>query len=445
MVELLKQARRVADEVLESLTGRYLNSDGLVSATFPPSHRNLLADFDDYIPFVLYYGLQDFALGQIGAARSRLRHGLPLRSGRVISFFCDEFVGGLVSIVRATDDNESRSALSDAVSAVRNCLVRDGFLCAIHYVTPGLTFPVACARGGALAEVFAESEDVIPGGADDAISWLQGFVDSDDFRLTGLFPDRIFIHSRRLQNFSRNVSVKLPRRIIAPFKPGPRGWVGDALYLLPFAWEAQTVKGNTNTIHALITLARKTELEWPVNAIRTWVAAMDGRCTDGVLNQFQGIRGSWGPRSLAVHHPVVDALCDYYMLVEKNEVALGLAVRIAEAWLNKRLANDSFPEYDGGAYAFLDDQVDFSISLMRLAEITGEQRYLDEAESTLHAALKLFPVKGGLISRVSESGDTDSGRIEPKFNALFLKVPIILEAGCRLYQDTKVHDLMKDR
>jgi hypothetical protein len=137
----------------------------------------------------------------------------------------------------------------------------------------------------------------------------------------------------------------------------------------------------------------------------------------------------------------VDVICDAFYFTNGTVDRLHLAKGILDAVWNQRLPSGLVPFEVGGAFAHIDNQVDFSIAYRRYAELSGEQIYADRARELMIRCLAEHETPEGYRTY---SGARPSEVIDPKYNALVLKGLIGLAASDRrIYPD--LHDLFKDR
>jgi len=432
--------------IVANIKTNFVNSEGLVSDSFPPSGRNLIRDFDDYAPFMLWFGEEGFIGGQIKRFSRYVHEGLPCFSGRVVSFRCNEYLGGLVAYYRRTSDDLAMSLIRDACRGIRKLLVRQDKICAFHSRRWNITPHIADPRCGSLIEVLIDNRDLVPQHYDEALNGLRRFIESPDFVEYGLFPSKDYLSNTALQMLSKLNPLHYPRKLSPlAFTDGWRASFSDLFYLIPMGWEAQLAKHNTSIMYALIAAFRATEDVTYSAAIIWWIRNFRMKMLEGGGKSFYYLRGRDSTFKLALNFPAVDCLCDTYKFVECEKEVLDLACNMADFWLHKRMKNGLFPMYSGSRSDFLDDQTDMVVSLNRLHELTGNNSYREAANQTLDSILKYHKTKYGFCQSVDENCNIVDPTVDPKFNALLLKPLILYLSGTRIYDDDLMQKLMQDR
>jgi hypothetical protein len=413
----------IAAGIVANLKTRYVNSYGLVSRDYPPSARNLLTDFDDYAPFLLWLGEKDFVLEQVRLADESLYQGLVCEDGRVVSWQNDEYLGGLVASYARTGDALCEERIRHALAGLGLLLVRDGYLCCYHSVRLGYTPPIVDPRSGALLEAnevqgsagwAGQSCPVSGDDVEAALAWLDRLVGLKQGILGGLFPSKFYVGKRWLNAVCRRCPLPTPRHKLYPFVRGWRAPLGDMLYSLPFTVEAELAKHNTNLVHCLITAYRCTRRSEYKVAVLDWVAAVENAVVGsdgGAATLYSHGRPRGGIR-LNNNFPLIEVL---------------------------------FPTQPDSQFDHLDDQTDMCVELTRLFELTGDEGYRDLASSTLGAVLQEHRHEAGYCLSVDGWGGVVDDTISPKFNALLLKSVVLAMCGEPVYGGGAIHSLMKDR
>jgi len=458
----------LAPRIIALFKGPFLNDQGLVSRDFPPTRRTIFDNFDDIVPFLLYFGQAGFLLDQVhrltpGSFETELPIGNLLHSYKI-----DEYLGGLNALYQATGDGHVRALLEDAVDKTLHRF-RDG----AHFAE---TFDLRGGRASSyfspwsagLLETFLEMAELRPDLSEIAARVMDRWCRHPFFETNGLFP------FRGSRSASREAAARLTARLrlwckepphlgLMPGEEGLGRWraaakCSGAIYRARRAtnewlrsghW-AQLMKSNTTPAFTMIALYETSgDPIWRDRLMR-WIDAVTSRmvCVDGV-------QAVWRPKGPAVAPTLVagfiliDVLCDVYWRVAKVQRLITTAERIATDCLSWRWHNGLVPMTRGGRWDHLDGQVDFSVSLRRLAELTGKAEYHEAAQHIAEAAMAYHWTPEGLATHVDEAGrirHLSRNMVDPKYNGLALKALINLQTlGRRAYGDPMLMDLFKDR
>lgn len=440
-----------SQHLIRLLKTRYLNRQGLLSATYPPSQKHLLADLDDYIPFLLHFGEEKFVKGQIlkGTQMANNYH-LVTSNGRIISYSNNEFVGGIARYYKRSLNESVKRLFDKAMEEVRILLTRNGVITSYYNTLTKVTSPITAPISGGLIEVLIENADIYPELGKIAFDTLDMWISVELFERHGLFPSRYHTISKlwnKLFSLTRlPIPLKIQNRLGVNFFM--QGTWNNLIYCLPVGIKVQTAKDNTNMVFALIEAFRKVKNEKYKNAIKWWIKNFSEKMMiDGKIHRFWQLHGK--PKSIELDHvfPVLDILCDTYFFVEKDESYLELAKEIIEVCLNEiRWEIGLFPKVAGGNKNHLDIQTDFIVSLRRIHELRDQKKYRKIANSIFKAVLKYHSTPDGFVTSVNKEGKIRGEKIEPKYNALLLKAFVLVDnQDFKIYSSDSNHALMKDR
>lgn len=447
------QLKRGALEIIKNIKKSFINKDGLISLTYPPTKNNLIADFDDFVPFFLYFGEANFISSQINIASKFTYHGLVTFNDKAVSYRCDEYLGALLAYYRHTNDSFAYGLLEETLGGIENLLIRKGFLCSYYNIKQKKTPLITSPRTGAVLEVLFESGDIFPEVKEQALKIVDNWITLPFFKKYGLFPSKYYVNNHLFNTlFEKSEVLTRGSFYNKYFGDGfyyYSGWkanVANFLYKLPVGDKVQVMKDNTNFIFCLIAAYMDTNDEKYKDAILLWV---DGIKKTLFKNGF--VFKFWNPKSMAKeielsqNFSVIDILCDVYCFIDKNEQYIKFAEEIAQSWIRTRWNNGLFPRSPALPFNHLDEQTDFCVSLMRLYEITNKQRYCDIAEETIASILKYHYTPKGYVGSVNNQGVVVNAGISPKYNALLLKALVLFIDGRKIYGSKYIHELMKDR
>ena len=234
--------------------------------------------------------------------------------------------------------------------------------------------------------------------------------------------------------------------------------LADRLIDSQFRWRGRPgldatllVKGDTYLIFALLALFRVTREDWVRETVLRWRSALveQMRTDDGRFYIIWDRGKNTKTRvTLGEDHSVIEALLDiYYDLGDEH--SLPLAMMCADAWLQRRTELGVIPNRDGTSWCLLDPQVDFAINLLKLAELTGLDRYRESALDLLGALLSWHTLPYGFAEAVhGQTGEPLSGRVETKFLGLMIKGLLVFHhvlAGRRVFDSAPLRRLATDR
>jgi hypothetical protein len=186
-----------ADELIEIIKTRFVNTDGLLARNYPTQQRTLFDNFDDLAPFFVYFGEEDFLLSQIHTIQERGETMLTLCSSGegIITRRLDEWFGGLYTVWRATKDTKTFALLSESVDFVLTHLFVNDNLSGGFNLRTGQAELYYEPWSSGLLEVFCEMRDDFPQAFEKALRVMHNWVNDDYFKQYSLFPYRMFFSS----------------------------------------------------------------------------------------------------------------------------------------------------------------------------------------------------------------------------------------------------------
>jgi hypothetical protein len=209
-------------------------------------------------------------------------------------------------------------------------------------------------------------------------------------------------------------------------------------------------KGDTFLVMALLALWRVTGDEEIRRGLIRWSEAVERlRLPDGRFANHLDLRTGrrWWVK-LSENHSVIECLLDLHHDLGLTR-PLELAADCARAWLGMTTAAGLIPESDHEDRAHLDPQNDFMIDLLKLARLTGDDRFGAAADGLFEAVMARHRLDHGFAQRVTAStGKPESGLVETKFLGLFLKGLLVRRAvgqGRDLMADADLRRLATDR
>ncbi len=464
-----------AEAIIGAFRDGFLNDDGLISRTFPPSDRTIFDNLDDIAPFLMEFGEEDFLLKQIrrldkGAFERLLPEHNVLYAAKI-----DEYLGGLNAIYRRTGDGHAKALLDDAVTKCLGYFSGQGGRFSESFdFTCGRSSPFFSPWSAGLLETFLEIGDLYPHLPEISESVLDRWIGHWYFRRFGLFPFRASF-SPFLERAGRRAAARgrwchhYPPFPDPPPRSAPRGMKARAkdylrpavqamrrkrrranyLYAQSGHW-SQLMKSNTTPVFAMIELHRRTGKERWRDAVRRWIESAVATMVrpDGVHGTFYPPE-RLGPASLVDGFILIDVLCDAWWEVDRNPTYLDRAEEIARNCLSWRWDIGVIPMTQQGDRDHLDGQVDFSISLRRVGELADRPDLSKTSTELMECALTAHRVEGGFCTHVDREGRRVTlpfNTVDPKYNGLLLKGLIHLQTSTEpIYGSRRLMDLFKDR
>lgn len=464
--EIIEQAH----ELIQIIKTKFIRKDGLLSRNYPPTHRTLFDNFDDLVPFFLYFGEQDFLIEQVHELHKQnlnLKNLCQTDYGVLYSRSLDEFTGGLYALWKNTNDDECYFLLQDSINFIKKNLINgERFSGALHTSDSQMavsTYYDPWSSG--ILETFCEMRVDFPEAFESAQTILKSWVNDKYFKNYGLFPYRMPF-SKVNQNFDKLLSIKLPRsglkepQKILDFnfiksstesskscfsivKKSGTQLLENLKFNFSSGYYSQLMKSNSTCAFTLLEFFRATGeyfwLEsyekWCNNAISSFY--INGNVSMEYFPTYRSNRFN----SVTAAFILADVLSDGAYFAPMCKKNLPVIKNILDTHLNNLLPDGLIPYQENAKYAHIDNQIDFAISLRRYADLSGERDYLGKSMELVENTQKNHYSKNGYYTY---SGSVSKNEIDPKYNALFLKGLIhLITINEPLYP--KYHNIFKDR
>lgn len=415
--------------ILDAFEQFYCNEAGLIVIGLDSSgaiinETPVIADFGDILPFLYLFGRRQFVRQQLHLAQPYLWHGLYQRAGRVQTLFNHDFLLGLIDLYQLSRDPEILAWASKAADTLWGKLRCHDRIVDSLDTTKQRTFQYwrqANPYNGGFIEPFVQlylltgRERFLSRAIAEARSW----INSGFFQRYGLF---------------RRVNLVGPERVsalIARLAAGPL---------------VKLFKDNTNLVFSLVTLYGQVGEQWIKDSILHWVSGFEQYLlNDGAVFMYLDKTRRGGRVDIKAAFPTLDLLCDIYWFVERDPRILGMARLIGDYWLSQQWPNGLFPQAPGAKGDHLDCNTDMSIALVKLAELTREERYLEAARRCACANLETHFSDYGYILSVDADGQVIDDRIMTKYQGLLLKLALLNWEEPNIYGNGCLYDLLKDR
>lgn len=414
-------------EQISFITSRCLRPDGLLGTELDGdlnlvNAKPLVCDLGDVLPFLLYFGEEEFCREQIRLAQGFLDGGLYKEDGQIRLFLNHDWLLGLVELGRVLQDRAMVRMAIEAVETLERRFFCDGFLTNMplqansprSWLGPASPFNLGYVEVWlALREITGDERYL-----DLSRRLMARWIETADFQERGIFSR---LHATR------------PLWLSGP--------------LLAFARaRAFLFKDNTNAVWSLLDLAKCDPGEplWE-DALVKWLEGFERHfANDGLpylhlKRDFQGV-----DRSLNAAFSAIDLLTDIHDHTEWAN-AERLACLIADSWLEQRWENGLFPAGVGQGQNHLDANTDMVVALMKLAGSTGKTRYETAALETRDALLAHHCGPDGFRLAVAENGRPVSERRIVKYQGLVLKLALLPDSAEALARDEVILRILRDR
>ncbi|HEC35043.1 MAG TPA: hypothetical protein ENI39_00740 [Anaerolineae bacterium] len=427
-------------QIFQNLKEYYLNTEGVfVGAIDCLSGRKLDVqpiheDLGDVVPFCLYYGETELARRQVNAALEAIRDwrfSNPRRPQwwKLDAYDWSDLLWGLIDWAESNSDRGIWKEIELLFERWNKTFVLPNGRAvgiAVKFPIP-FPLPIAMLRSvGMYPELLVRwyritrQEKYLRWAREIADQWL-----SDPFyQEFGLFP---------IASIGNVTTLKLICPLLVSCQK-------DRLY------KVRVFKDNTNFVASLFALYEETRDRQIATEIARWLQQVSSRLVD----DDGGVHMEWVPggelgRVESSSFQIIDLMCDIHRLLDSSD-ALALASRVADFWLSQQGATGLFPYYAGETATSSDTQTDMSVALLKLAELSEEEKYYEAALKGLQGIAKFHYYPFGMANSV----DINSGKVldtvsKTKFYALSLKGWIALENYGRLFQEATFHDLLADR
>ena len=424
-----------AQELINIIKTRFITTDGLLARNYPPTNRTLFTDFDDIVPFFIFFEETDFLLSQVKIIREKDESLLSLCStdGVLVTRTIDEWFGGLYALWEETADNDTYNLLKESVEFILGHLMVDGFFSAAFYLKNRKAVSYYEPWSAGLLETFCEMREQFPAGFEQAQRVLRNWVQDDYFTEYHLFPYRVYsssvknlIQSAVLSKFFPTQRYSRPPTVGRPCQTRAlKNLIKQSLFYSINGLYSQLMKSNSTCAFALLEFYKTTRDKfWLENLIKWSLSAIENFCENGkVYMEFIPQKRSKRDAGITPAFILTDVICDtvYFAgehISQYKDKFMSAAEEIIDyAWQN-RLENGLVPYRYGGDFAHIDSQVDFGVSLRRYGQLTGRQSYIDKSIELTKKALEAHYSPEGYLTY---SGNPPRHIIDPKYNALLLK------------------------
>jgi hypothetical protein len=447
-----------AREIIQIIKTRFITKEGLLARNYPVTTRTLFDNFDDIVPFFIYFDETDFLLHQVRMIREKGESlwSLCNEDGVLVSRNIDEWFGGLYALWKETGDTLTFKLLDDSMGFVWENLIQRDFLSAAFYLNKHKRATYYESWSAGLLETFCEMADDFPQAFEWAESIFKRWIHSDYFQKYSLFPYRTYLNPVK-NRFQKHVLSFFPplrsySKPVPPLRGNPRKAfktvAKQVIFQFTNGYYSQLMKSNSTPAFTLLEFYQRTGDRVWLLSLTQWIeAALDAFHDNGsIFMEYLPKTGLRRKPSVTPAFILVDIICDalYFAGAElktKKSQWLSRAGAILDFQWDNRLENGLVPYVHDGSYAHLDSQVDFGISLRRYGELSDKPEYRQRALDLMNRTIEQHYSPEGYYTY---SGRVPVMVIDPKYNALFLKGLIsMMTIKESIYP--RYHSLFKDR
>jgi len=410
----------------------------------PGEENHIYKDFDDVVPFLLYFNQSKEIKKQILLSRRYINNGFIEYGSYLFSWRMDEYIGGLIFYYQNTKDKDVLDIIEEQEHFL-NKLFELHYIPGYFYIPKGKFTDLSFSRGYGLIEVCLENDMFKKETKLNALRILNNFLNNNKF----FRKESLFLNKYKYQNkeFKAYITPLFIDKI--NFIKGTSTYFGRSKLKNTVLRSLQNssisrvklMKDNSNLIYSVIEAYKYTKKNIYKNVLKKWI--YEGVLTK-MYNQDGFVHTYWENKpygiSLAQNFTFIDILMDYYHNVYQDNNLLEIVEKITKFWLNKKMPNGLIPENPNENIDFLDCQTDFSVCLKKLSYLTGNYYYQKKGRQLFHSIILNHYKNGYLVNKVDDKGNTIDKTINLKYNILFLKAYIAYNSNLNIF-----NDLFKDR
>ena len=449
--ETQRSLKEIREEIIKWFKNDFLTCDGMPIARVDGStgrsigNETLVTELGDYLPFLYYFGEEDFCLKQIEKAveylhrakilskkikrpsylRSSNRYFLSLFPRISESFDYTDMILGLIEVSQMSNDvkkilNEVDNIFLQAEAIFkREEIWHDWYIPSLN-----MRLPVSSPLNGMFAELLV-----------------------DMYKLTS--DEGYLLRAKEILDFWKEDAFFRRHRIFPIYAPTNRA-VAVMPYIKRYLGYSKVTKYNSAIADGFINYYKVTKDKEIENTIFEWV--------EGFLENFMNHDGSvhemiiFSKSNVKKSEPelkafaMIDTFCELFIIFKQTKY-LAIAENIAGFWIRHiNPKTGLITQKIGKEETYFDTLTDFCVSLKRLHELTGKNEY-DEAQAKITAAQRSFHhTPYGYIDKVDpRDGKKLDYTIQTRFSSLALKMLILEETKERIYENEIIHSLLRDR
>jgi len=408
------------------------------------TNRNLLCELDDYAPFFWYLGEDEYISPQLellsrminkggllfNRPQIRKNIGLGLPGPTRNLWYADsqdyvEILYGLLELYELSRKPELLKMAKKLFDTLVKYFCRRGEFRSFRLMPLGPTFAVSDAMSGMFIEIALNLSEHASDSNEKAryvslaTEWMHTWLDTDMFKQFGVFP---------------SVHLGYPLNHVPGIKK--KGYL------------AELAKPNASMAYGLLALASpeynnataRTALETWINGLKRYFLTDTGALTHTPQFHKDAVRGP----ILSTNFAVLDILCDASNLFDYSK---DLAVSIADCFLGYQSEKTGLvPDNIKESRSYIDANTDFAVSLAKVAELTGDDGYLESGRKIITGILNYHRGQYGYFRDVElHTGKPINNLVETRFCSLLLKTLILYRDDIRIYGNQGQWSIFRDR
>ncbi|MBN2057024.1 hypothetical protein JW905_19005 [bacterium] len=437
-------------EIVDWFSGFYTSPDGFPyfeldgDTGTPIGCRTLIAELGDYLPFLLHCGAESYVDAQLKLFTRRFETTYPLFTrpvtrnirgvrlalpgGRSPAYTdildYSEILFGLIECARETGNDALLTLAHRVFEQVEHLFLKNDRFYSWRLVHLKRRFPLCEPLSGMIIEAAVDLYDSGLGRhyLDVAAAAARVWIQSPFFTRHRVFPSGM-VHRPFIRHLPKFRSV---------------------------TGRAELCKANTSMVWALEALHRSTgEGEW-LEALRNWEAGLRSKfgSEEGGFYQFAAL-----PGHTPIHNPILStnfAVLEFYVdmfVATTDQKMLHHAMLLADFWLARQSGvTGLFPDESDRPISYLDGNTDLIIALLKVWEVSGEERYRQSARRALKGILRFHRCDFGYVREVEmNTGNTTNSLIETRFVSLLLKVLLVFAKDWSITGKNGCDSLVRDR
>jgi len=430
----IEELRKSREKVLNLFETKFIGTNGLpilsvnaLTGRFV-DETSLISELGDYLPFLAYFGKEQFAYAQLDLVERYFNEGkyiwtehpkLPEHSW---AFEYTDLLLGLIICYEIYKNERYLVTAEKIIDFVLEAFYNKGFI-TTHYFkllkySPPITSSLCLMFVELFVDIYLFTKKTKYLSLAEKI--MNNMIRTDGFSNYGLFPSYYPIHQpiRMLMG-----SFNIIRRYDA-------------------------TKYNVTASQSLVALYAATKKDEYRKAYMKWF--------DGVNQYLKYEEGGYAKRvvmnskktkfglDLKNFH-FIESFADMYYF-SKEEALLLASEDLAHFWLKTQGKTGLLPFEHKGNSSRLDPNVDFCIGLCKLYELTNDDIYREKTEEIIRSILKYHKAPYGMVESVDiNTGDLLDPIVSIKFLSLFLKIDILYENNFKSYNNRLLYSILRDR
>lgn len=401
---------------VDALTGRFVDETSLIS------------ELGDYLPFLSYFGKNKFADSQLQLVEDHFntekfiwtKHPkLPVHSW---AFEYTDLLLGLIICYEIYKNDRYLVTAEKITDFVLETFYNQGFITTHHFEIFKYSPPITSSLCLMFVELFVDIYMYTKKGKYLSLAEkiMNNMINTEGFSKYGLFPSYYLLHK--------------PMRMVT------------GMFNILKRYDA--TKYNVTASQSLLALYVATKKDEYRNAYMKWF--------NGVNQYLKYEEGGYAKRVVMNNHKTkfgldlknfhfIETFADMYYF-SKEESLLHAAEELANFWLKKQGATGLIPFNPLNNKSRLDPNVDFSIGLCKLYELTKKEFYREKTDQIIKGILTYHIAPYGMVESVDiKTGELLDPIISIKFLSLFLKIDILYENNFQSYNNRLLYSILRDR